>query len=105
MSFVLPLQTGPQWWETLENELDIQSFSIKELAEENGMSDLLVRPAEPTIPDVKAFVQHIRHEFSKPLRVKLSGLIVVALMRSTGQVPPVGVVSSTIISFCNLLHN
>ena len=89
-----------------ENESPfMKEYPIFSLAKEKGMLELLISPKTPIVVDSDDYINSLRHDIAKPLRVVLSGIISVAITRATGQVPPVGAVSATILSFCNFLYD
>jgi hypothetical protein len=74
------------------------------IAEENGMLELLSdRPATPAVANASYYINKLRLEITKPLRSAISEFLVVAFMRGTGQPPPMGVISYSILSFCKFL--
>jgi hypothetical protein len=71
--------------------------------ERYGMLELLLdRPANPVVVNAQEYVYQLRLEITKPLRLAISEILVVAFMRAN-QTPPVGIISSSILSFCLFL--
>jgi hypothetical protein len=101
----LPSSVRVVRWNTDQNMdevlVDISQLS---LAEEDGMLDLLLdRPATPVVVNASEYIQQLRLEITKPLRLAISEIIVVTFLRGTGQPPPMGVLSYSILSFCKFL--
>jgi hypothetical protein len=91
-------------WSHTSGFYETVEISTLAVAEENGMLDLLLdRPATPVVVNASDYIQHLRLEITKPLRLAISEIIVVAFMRGTGQPPPMGVILYSILSFCKFL--
>eukprot|EP00978_Attheya_sp_CCMP212_P024224 scaffold75836_cov51-Attheya_sp.AAC.1 len=95
-----------RWTILLNNNgqvVDIEQISIVSLATEANMLELLDPPT--TLADVnkKEFVKALRRELARPLKMLVanqSAIVIVAMMRSTGQVPPLGLITQSILEFC-----
>jgi hypothetical protein len=84
--------------------LDIEAVSVALAAERHGMLELgLDRPATPVVVNAREYIHQLRLEITMPLRIAISEIVVVAFMRATGQTPPLGIISSSILSFCNFI--
>lgn len=71
--------------------------------DEVGMRKALTLPEHPIIPDPEACIRDCRLELEAPLRrevCNISGSLVVAMMRSTGSVPPAFLMSQLILDYC-----
>ncbi|KAL7550582.1 hypothetical protein ACHAWF_013795 [Thalassiosira exigua] len=86
---------------TDEEELDIDIVSVQDKADELNMAELLMNPeVVPANPEF--YIKEIRREFIVPLKQiarDYSAILIVAAMRSTGQVPPVGIISQLIMDY------
>jgi hypothetical protein len=81
-----------------------EAVSVALAAERHGMLELgLDRPATPVVVNAREYIHQLRLEITMPLRIAISEILVVAFMRATGQTPPVGIISSSIFSFCNFM--
>jgi hypothetical protein len=83
----------------------ISAFSLaKDRA--TGMLELLAdRPANSMIivDTPRTYIHQLRLEITKPLRLAISEIIVVTFMRAGHHAPPVGIISSSTLSFCIFL--
>eukprot|EP00978_Attheya_sp_CCMP212_P034284 scaffold142750_cov59-Attheya_sp.AAC.4 len=83
----------------------IEEMSIVPLATAANMLELLDPPT--TLADVnkKKYVKALRRELAGPLKMLVanqSTIVIVAMMRSTGQVPPLGLITQSILEYCPL---
>jgi hypothetical protein len=80
------------------------TVSVALVAERYGMLELILdRPATPVVVNAREYIHQLRLEITMPLRIAISEIVVVAFMRATGQTPPLGIISSSILSFCNFI--
>lgn len=71
-----------------DGELDVESFSVASVAGE--YEDLLQVPSNIVSSDRESYVKELRNELV-PLVAETNGIVVVAMMRATGEVPPLGI--------------
>ncbi|KAL3917340.1 MAG: hypothetical protein SGILL_004757 [Bacillariaceae sp.] len=79
--------------------------SMETIATEEKMSDVLTQPVDVVKVDPKAYIAGIRREFIQPLKPLIAdyaAAMVVAMMRSTGCSPRVGLVSKLILEYVPL---
>ena len=53
----------------------------------------------PVVVNGPVYIHQLRLEITKPLRLAISEILVVVFMRASEQTPPVGIISSTVLSF------
>jgi hypothetical protein len=53
----------------------------------------------PVVVNGPEYIHQLRLEITKPLRLAISEILVVVFMRASEQTPPVGIISSTVLSF------
>jgi hypothetical protein len=68
-------------------------------AEKKAILDELGVDHRPIVVNGPEYLHHLRLEITKPLRLAISEILVVAFMRASNQSPPVGIISTTILSF------
>jgi hypothetical protein len=81
------IQESSVWWSAKKTEI------LLELGDHH----------EPVVVNGPECIHQLCLEITLPLRLLISEILVVAFMRATDQTPPVGVISSTILSFCKFL--
>ena len=90
-----------EWTEEgLIEHLHVQTRSTLTLAKEKGMAEIMVPPEQIKVPNPKLLATTFARELSKPLDEVICPILVVAVMRATDKVPPVGLVMDHILSFC-----
>jgi hypothetical protein len=100
----LPSLVRETRWNANSGMDEVVEIACLPIAEENGMLELLLnRPATPVVVNASEYMHQLRLEITKPLRSAISEILVVAFMRGTGQPPPMGVISYSILSFCKFL--
>jgi hypothetical protein len=88
-----------------EGTIESVDISTLAVAEENGMLELILdRPSTPVVVNAHEYIHQLRLEITKPLRLAISGILVVAFMR-TGKAPPVDIILSSILSFCDFWNH
>ncbi|EJK71183.1 hypothetical protein THAOC_07403, partial [Thalassiosira oceanica] len=87
-----------------DEHLNVQTFSTLALATEKGMDEVMVPPDQIKIPNPKLLAAALARELSKPLDEVIRPILVVAAMRATGKVLPVGLVTTHILTFCPHFH-
>lgn len=93
---------------TAEDELDIEEVPIAQKAKENNMSHLLVPPKTLMAANPDDCIKEFRRELEAPLKQivpEYSGALIVAVMRATGNAPPVGLMSRLMLAYCPLGHD
>lgn len=84
---------------------DEEEVSIRDKAEELGMSDLLIPPERLEMADPAACIADLRKELEAPIRELVpdySSILVVAVMRNTGCAPPLGLMSKLVLEYSPL---
>ena len=78
---------------------------IRHMVKEMGLIDLFTSPIEGIKPNPDAYILGLRREFINPLKPHIAGhvaAVLVAMMRSTGLTPSVGLVSKLILDYAPL---
>jgi hypothetical protein len=88
------------------NGQDMEEVSIVRVATHANMRlELLDLPTTLADVNAKEYVKALRRELARPIKMVVanhSAIVIVAMMRSTGQVPPLGLVSQSILEYCPL---
>jgi hypothetical protein len=77
-------------------------FSAANGGSEEMLELLLDRPTNPIVVNAQKYIQQLRLEITKALRLAISEILVIAFMQAD-HTPPVGIILSTILLFCNFL--
>ena len=83
----------PSWTRFLAEQFDMREL----LSEADSVVVAVAKPED--------YLEELRDELTTPLRMEVTKLVLVAMIRSTGLTPQLGIVSKCVLPFCKCMDN